>query len=118
MVAHHSPITPRAMERRRAPRQRTFLAGRLAYGDPAVTISCGIRNLSPAGARIALESPVLLTLSVRLLVPRDGVAHDATVIWRRGAQVGLALTGAHDLRDSVDEQIRTLQAIWKEMALR
>lgn len=108
----------RAVERRGAPRQRTLLAGRLSYGDPAVVIACGIRNLSPVGANIELEGPVLLMPPFRLMLAREGVAHDATIIWRRGPRIGLALGVAHDLREPVDQQIRMLQAIWKEMALR
>jgi hypothetical protein len=107
-----------SVERRGVLRQRTLLAGRLAYGDPAVTLSCGIRNLSSTGAQIELEGFILLPASLRLLLPREGVAHDATIVWRRGLRMGLAFGDAHDLQGPVDRQIRGLQAIWKEMALR
>lgn len=109
---------PRAVERRSAARQRTLLAGRLSYGDPAVVIGCGVRNLSPFGASIELEGPVLLVPPLRLMLPRDAAAYDATIIWRRGPRIGLAFGHAHDLRNPVDQQLRVLQAIWKEMALR
>jgi len=118
MTSLMSSPSQRAMERRSAPRQRTLLAGRLSYGDPAVVIACSIRNLSPVGANIELEGPVLLMPPFRLLLAREGVAYDATIVWRRGPRIGLALGVAHDLREPVDQQIRMLQAIWKEMALR
>lgn len=105
-------------ERRSAARRRTLLAGRLAYGDPVVTLSCGIRNLSATGAQIELEGFILLPPSFRLLLAREGVAYDATIVWRSGLRMGLAFGDAHDLQDPVDQQIRGLQAIWKEMALR
>jgi hypothetical protein len=118
MMTSMSSPSQRAVERRSAPRQRTLLAGRVSYGDPAIVIACGIRNLSSVGANIELEGAVLLTPPFRLLLAREGVAYDATIIWRRGPRIGLALGVAHDLRESVDLQIRMLQAIWKEMALR
>jgi hypothetical protein len=106
------------IERRGAARRRTLLAGRLAYGDPAVTVPCGIRNLSATGAQIELEGFLLLPSSLRLLLAREGVAYDATIVWRRGLRFGLAFGDAHDLQDPLDQQVRSLHAIWKEMALR
>jgi len=112
-----SPVQ-RPVERRSAHRQRTLLAGRLSYGEPAVTVSCGIRNLGPDGALIELQAPILLAAPLRLLLARDGVVYDAKVIWRRSLKIGLAFGEPHDLRQAVDPQVRILQALWKEMALR
>ncbi len=109
---------PHAVERRSQARQRTLLAGRLSFGEPATVIACGIRNLSPSGANIELEGPVLLMPPFRLLLAREGVVHDATIAWRRGTRIGLSFGQTHDLRDPADQQVRMLQAIWKEMALR
>lgn len=106
------------VERRANARQRTLLAGRLAYGDPAVSVACGIRNLSQGGALVELEGPALLMSPVRLLLAREGVVYDVTVAWRRDLRVGLTLGDRHDLREAIDPQIRVLQQIWKEMALR
>jgi len=107
-----------ALDCRVGPSTRTRLAGRPSYDDPGVVIACGIRNLSPVGANIELEGPVLLTSPFRLLLAREGVAYEATIVWRRGPRIGLSFGQAHDLREPVDQQIRMLQAIWKEMALR
>lgn len=109
---------PRPVERRSVQRQRTLLAGRLSVGEPAVTVPCGIRNLGPGGALIELQSPVLLAGPLRLLLAREGVVYGASVIWRRGLKIGLAFDEIHDLSQVVDPQVRILQAIWKEMALR
>ncbi len=118
MTFSMSPQSSRAVERRRAPRQRTLLAGRLSRSDPATIVACGIRNLTQASASIELEGPVLLMLPLRLMLAREGVARDATIDWRRGPRIGLALGAAHDLRDPIDQQVRMLQAVWKDMALR
>jgi len=112
-----SPVQ-RPVERRSAQRQRTLLAGQLAYGEPAVTVPCGIRNVGPGGALIDLQAPILLAGPLRLLLARDGLVYDARVIWRRGLKIGLAFGEPHDLRQVVDPQVRILQAIWKEMAPR
>lgn len=109
----HPPI-----ERRRAPRRRTLLAGRLSYGDPAMTAPCGVRNLSETGALIELESPVFLMPPYRLLLAREGKVYDAAMMWRYDRRLGVAFERVHDLTQPVDRQVRMLQAIWKEMALR
>lgn len=107
-----------SVDRRRDVRQRTLLAGHVTYGDPAMTIACGVRNVSQSGALIELAGPVLLPPNVLLLMAREGVVYDAKIMWRRGARVGVALGDRHDLRAVVEPQVKVLQAIWKEMALR
>jgi len=72
----------------------------------------------PGGALIELQSPVLLAGPRRLLLAREGVVYGASVIWRRGLKIGLAFDQFYDLHQVVDPQIRILQALWKEMALR
>ncbi len=118
MALAFTPVKDRSTDRRRAPRQRTLLAARFSYGEPAQTAACGVRNLSPAGALVELEGHVLLVPPFRLLLARTGTVYDATLVWRHGLRLGVAFTGAHDLTQPVDRQVQMLQAIWREMALR
>jgi hypothetical protein len=113
----------RPHERRRSQRPRTLLAARLAFGDPATTAPCGVRNLTAEGAMIELESPLLLIAPVRLVLARDGVVREAKVVWRRGVRVGLSFVNEAEAGSeagvaAVDRQVMILRSLWKEMAPR
>ena len=105
-------------DRRRAGRQRALLAGKLANEDATATLDCVIRNISADGAMIETTTPHLIPNQLHLVQIKDGVAWDATVIWRRGNRIGLSLGDRHDLRETTEKQLRALRAIWSQMALR
>lgn len=105
-------------ERRRKPRHRALLAGKVANEDATETLDCVIRNLSDDGAMIETSSPHLVPAEMHLVQIKEGVAWDAEVVWRRGNRVGLKLRARHDLRETTERQLRALRAIWSQMALR
>jgi hypothetical protein len=107
-----------AHDRRRRPRQRALLAGKVANEGATETIDCVIRNLSPDGAMIETSVPHLVPPELHLVQLKEGVAWDATVVWRRDGRVGLKLGARHDLRETTDRQLKALRAIWSQMALR
>lgn len=111
-------VQPTPTERRRNPRRRTLLAGKLAYGDPQVTANCTVRSLTQDGAMIEIETVDLLPREVALAVVSEGVAYEARVVWIRGLRCGLETYARHDLRGPVPEHLRRLQAVWKELAPR
>jgi hypothetical protein len=85
--------------RRRAVRHATCVKTRICYGpQDSVTIPCTIRNISTGGALIEASEVSLLPLAFRLLDPRQGLAYDCKVVWRRGNQVGVAFAGKTDLK--------------------
>jgi hypothetical protein len=103
-------------ERRRTPRHRALLAGKLANDDARLTIDCVIRNLSADGALIETSSPQMIPNELHLVHIREGVAWDARVIWRRGNQAGLQLLERHDLRQTTEVQLRALRLVWSHMS--
>ena len=109
-------LTP--VERRRDPRSRALLAGKLANEDATQTLDCVIRNLSADGAMIETSAPHLVPREMHLVQIKEGIVWDAEVIWRRGNRVGLKLKTRHDLRETTEKQLRALRAIWSQMALR
>jgi hypothetical protein len=113
-----SSPSPSSVERRRAGRSRALLAGKLANEDATTTIDCVIRNISADGAMIETTTPHLFPANLHLVQIKEGLAWDATVIWRRGNRVGLSLGDRHDLRETTAKQLRALRAIWSQMALR
>lgn len=104
-------------DRRHIARTRALLAGRVAYGDPQVSVACTVRSLTVDGAMIELETPTLLSGPIQLLVIARGEAYDAAIAWNRGLRLGLAFTTRYDLREN-PSQARYLQAIWRQTAAR
>ncbi|MDB5437668.1 MAG: type pilus assembly PilZ [Caulobacteraceae bacterium] len=104
-------------DRRHVSRARALLAGRIAYGDPQVSVACTIRSLTADGAMVELETPTLFNGPIQLLVIARGEAYDAAIVWNRGLRLGLSLTARHDLRES-PSPARYLQAIWRQTAAR
>jgi hypothetical protein len=112
-LAHARPI-----ERRRAGRQRALLAGKLANEGATSTLDCIIRNISADGAMIETANPQMIPSQLHLVQIKEGIAWDAEVIWRRGNRIGLLLGDRHDLRETTQNQLKSLRAIWSQMALR
>lgn len=100
-------------DRRRVDRMRILVASTLVYGEAATPSPCRILDLSPAGAMIEIDESLVLLRPMALLLPLDGVACEARVAWRTGAQAGLAFTRRHNLRGEVPRGIGRLQAIWQ-----
>jgi hypothetical protein len=103
-------------ERRSTPRTRSLLAGKIIISNGEMNADCIIRDLSPNGARVRLSRAIGLPHAVMLLVIRDGLLIDATVSWRIGEDVGLALGNRRDLRRDQDPAQRSLRMLWASVA--
>jgi hypothetical protein len=79
-------------ERRREPRIRSLLSGRILHDGRRCTLDCTIRNLSPHGAMVALPEAFRMPESFDLAIPHRDDAHHAVLVWRRGESAGLALS--------------------------
>ena len=111
----YTPIELRHIDRRRSPRRRTLLAGRLAVDVDFVTVACGIRNLSDDGALIELESTMLLKPPFRLLTIRDGTIYDAELCWSWGKRAGLRFTARYDAAAPVADDLLRLRQIGRAL---
>ena len=80
-----------APERRKRPRQKVLLTGKLAYLGGNVTADCSIRNLSDEGAMV-VGPQVHLPDDPFLIVLKYGALHEARTAWRDGERCGLAFT--------------------------
>ncbi len=98
-------------EKRALPRNRVLLAATLVYGEQTFTAACTIRNLTPRGASVRLESALPLPPTVTLIETRTGRAHECNVVWRRGGFLGLAFTRTRDLSRRRRDPIRRLWAV-------
>ena len=103
---------PREFDRRPEARKRVLLSGLIVYGHGAVTCDCTIKNLSTSGARIRL--PYLLALPDRFHVinVRQGVAHNARIVWNKGLDLGLKLDTTISLAANTDIEFERLKRLW------
>jgi hypothetical protein len=74
-------------ERRSAQRHRTLKAGKIVLHHGTSVIDCTIKNLSPEGAAIAVDSAA--TLPAEFDLEFDGEKRRCTVAWRRLDRVGV-----------------------------
>jgi hypothetical protein len=81
-------------ERRGTRRQKSFLQGFVYFDKRRGVMSCLVRDLSDDGARIIFSQSVTIPERVNLHIPQRDKTFRAKVQWRRGDEIGLALTGA------------------------
>jgi hypothetical protein len=102
-------------ERRRADRQRVYLAAEIVARprDSAPPIECAIRSISPLGAN--LRAPSFAPSQFDLRVVRDGSVRRVRTIWAYGDQRGVAFEhaphGAAPKHFSICELRRTMRIV-------
>jgi PilZ domain len=57
---------------------------------------CMVRNISPDGAAIDVETPAFVPDQFRLVMAKDSSTFDCRVIWIREKRIGLAFVKAAD----------------------
>lgn len=77
-------------ERRRVPRLKSLLRGRVYFNNHNSTVECLVRDISSHGARLALADDVTIPDVVELYVPQKDQTYRAHVIWRHGGETGIA----------------------------
>jgi hypothetical protein len=85
-------------ERRRRRRQTCDLRAELRGAGGAVT-ACRLVNLDATGALVRLAGARLLPTELVLALPAEAacITYSATILWRRGDLVGLALGDRREL---------------------
>src|SRR5579859_7446367 len=105
-------------ERRPAPRTRVLLTGLIVYGQGAFTCDCKFRNLSAGGARIILKNAAALPARFHLINVRDGIAHDARLVWKKGSELGVRFENTLSLSAKPDRFAEQLKKLWLAKAVR
>ena len=75
-------------ERRKVQRRRTLKGGTIAF-NRAAGIDCRVRNLSPLGACLEVETPVGIPDEFVLVIESDHIKQSCQVIWRTGSRLGV-----------------------------
>jgi hypothetical protein len=82
------------MDKRRAPRNRSLLQGKVVYNDGLASMDCLVRNQSPGGMRLAISQTVLLPDEFDLHIPKKHEIHRVRMKWRSADEVGVAYVRA------------------------
>jgi hypothetical protein len=77
------------MERRRRPRVRTLKSAHILLNQRRSVIDCTVRNLSPAGACLAVESALGIPESFDVLFDADKSIRPCRLIWHKEKQIGV-----------------------------
>jgi hypothetical protein len=78
-------------ERRRAPRQKSLLGGKVIFDNHNCSMDCTVRNFSPEGALIVSTESYRMPQAFDFAIPLREEEFHATIVWRKGAMAGLAL---------------------------
>jgi hypothetical protein len=79
-------------EKRKQARARVFLGGVIAFNKRGSTLDCCVRNISPAGAFIALDSAAVIPDEFDLSIRAQERSLRAQLIWRSTDAVGVRFT--------------------------
>lgn len=98
-------------DKRREPRPRAYLGGKLVYGD-YFSLDCIVRDINGGGARVQIAAGQAVPDRLYLLELKSGVAYDAEVAWRRYPLIGLRFERAHNLAEAETPHLRILKRLW------
>jgi hypothetical protein len=104
-------------ERRAEARRRVLLTGKLVYAGNSYSANCTIRDLTPRGARIAID-PQAVSDDPFLIVVRQATAYESCTVWRDEREVGLSFIRSIDLSGKTPVNLRAIQRMWLELTPR
>lgn len=111
-------------EERIARRQRVLLKGFVAWNGDLSSTPCTVRDISDTGAKVRLDSPVLIPVQFTLHVEIGGWKVECERVWLEGLTMGVHFIGertrSHIHRDQhvkTSEQAFSDQTRW-EMEMR
>ena len=79
-------------ERRKYPRTETNEPAYVSSGGSVM--SCMVRNISPEGAAIDVESPAFVPARFHLVMAREKSVYECRVIWIQKNRIGLSFVAA------------------------
>ena len=94
---------PRAAERRRTTRQKSFLRGTINFNNRRSVVDCLIRDISPYGARLIFSDAVTTPDVLELYIPQKEQTLRVNVIWRHGQEVGVAFPQAAHMDPAAEQ---------------
>ena len=109
----------------RPPRTRTWLSGKLVYGEPpavpdgSFTLDCMIRDISDGGAKVIIAKHQYLPPKLYLIAVKSFVAYCATAVWQEYPARGLKFSQTYKLNaqppplnGGLPNELKYLRALW------
>lgn len=99
-------------ERRREPRLKSLLGGRISFSRLQSTMDCVVRNIAAHGAMVVFPHAAVTPREFRLEIPHRGEVHAAKVIWRTHDRAGVELSQMEKFEVPIEatRRIRRLMA--------
>jgi PilZ domain len=76
-------------ERRKRQRSRVFWEGKVSFNRRQSVLDCVVRNMSDAGAKLAVTGSAFVPREFELVIPKRQAAYQARIIWRQSDEVGI-----------------------------
>jgi hypothetical protein len=99
-------------EKRKSPRKKAILRGKMVSERGAQSIDCTIRDISDTGARIDLAADQIVPAHFVLIDMRNGNAYEAEVKWRMRSQIGMSFVRCISLDGPLSPENRYLKHLW------
>jgi hypothetical protein len=77
------------MERRRQRRARTLKSARILFNQHHSVIDCTVRNMSPTGACLNVESALGIPEQFDVMFEADHTVRPCRMIWHKEKQIGV-----------------------------
>ena len=97
-----SQTQQRGAERRRSPRQKSFLRGVVYFNHRRSAVDCLVRDISDHGARLIFSDPVTTPDAVELHIVQKEQTLRVNVMWRHGEELGVAFAQAAELNPAAE----------------
>lgn len=94
---------------RSAERIRSFLRAQIIFNNRMSTIDCIVKNISPDGARIALNDMLAVPTEFELNIPQKNRSYQARLIWRDKNAIGVAFIEAHTAPGAAPAEIPAVE---------
>ncbi|HVV91986.1 MAG TPA: PilZ domain-containing protein [Hyphomicrobiales bacterium] len=101
------------LERRKHGRMRSYLGGRISYGNGSCVVNCLVRNYAEEGALLDLSSTGTMPSDFDLDIVRKDVRVHARMAWRTADRMGVrfvAATEAAPIPFGVGRRLRELES--------
>src|SRR5476651_2636209 len=100
-------------ERRKVPRHKSLLRGRVYFNNRNSTAECLVRDISAQGARLIFADEVMIPDIVDLYIPHKDQTLRAQVVWRNADESGIAFADheqmAHPAEANLAERVQKLE---------
>ncbi|WP_181702647.1 PilZ domain-containing protein [Chthonobacter albigriseus] len=101
-------------ERRKYPRRRSYLAGRVVFANRYCSIDCLVRDISRAGARLVLPRVRFLPLEFELILTDRKRTVRAKRIWSDPNDVGVRFEEEGDYLSPLSEAEERIRRLAQE----